>query len=270
MNPRTGALQAVAGIAWSPVQPPGLDDEDHHRQRGAERRHRRPVDDVPNPDVGDDRRLHAAERGRRGVRRHVPERVRGLLQLGVRPPRRQARGRPGWSPWPRSSASTRCRASPARWRARSRRPSTSATRWRWAPRPSARASCRPPRWRWPTSAATIAMGGRRPIPTLQAHQKPQFVRVISPTVAHEVEKMMVAVVEFGTGTSAEIPGVDGGRQDRHRRADRHTPRPGQSRRRTPTPGSSATPPSVIPRSWPGRYSPTRAPAGRRPRPRCAT
>jgi cell division protein FtsI/penicillin-binding protein 2 len=56
-------------------------------------------------------------------------------------------------------------------------------------------------------AATIAMGGRRPIPTLQAHQKPQFVRVISPAVAHEVEKMMVAVVDFGTGTSAQIPGV---------------------------------------------------------------
>jgi peptidoglycan glycosyltransferase len=56
-------------------------------------------------------------------------------------------------------------------------------------------------------AATIAMGGRRPIPTLQAHQKPQFVRVISPTVAHEVERMMVAVVDYGTGTAAAIPGV---------------------------------------------------------------
>ena len=51
------------------------------------------------------------------------------------------------------------------------------------------------------------MGGRRPIPTLQAHQKPQFVRVVSPAVAHEVEKMMVAVVDYGTGTSAQIPGV---------------------------------------------------------------
>jgi penicillin-binding protein A len=56
-------------------------------------------------------------------------------------------------------------------------------------------------------AATIAMGGRRPIPTLEAHQKPQFVRVISPAVAHDVEKMMVAVVQFGTGTAAQIPGV---------------------------------------------------------------
>jgi penicillin-binding protein A len=56
-------------------------------------------------------------------------------------------------------------------------------------------------------AATIAMGGRRPIPTLLAHQKPRFVRVTTPHVAHEVQQMMVAVVEFGTGTSAQIPGV---------------------------------------------------------------
>jgi cell division protein FtsI/penicillin-binding protein 2 len=56
-------------------------------------------------------------------------------------------------------------------------------------------------------AATIAMGGRRPIPTLLAHQRPRFVRVTSPRVAHEVQKMMIAVVDFGTGTAAQIPGV---------------------------------------------------------------
>ncbi len=56
-------------------------------------------------------------------------------------------------------------------------------------------------------AATIAMGGRRPIPTLLAHQPPRFVRVTSPAVAHEVERMMVAVVQYGTGTAAQIPGV---------------------------------------------------------------
>ncbi len=56
-------------------------------------------------------------------------------------------------------------------------------------------------------AATIAMGGRRPIPTLQADQPPKFVHVTSRHVAHEVEKMMIAVVQFGTGTSAQIPGV---------------------------------------------------------------
>jgi penicillin-binding protein A len=55
--------------------------------------------------------------------------------------------------------------------------------------------------------ATIAMGGRRPIPTVQAHQKPRFVRVTSRHVAHEVQQMMIAVVQFGTGVSAQIPGV---------------------------------------------------------------
>jgi hypothetical protein len=56
-------------------------------------------------------------------------------------------------------------------------------------------------------AATIAMGGRRPIPTLLAGLPPHFVRVTSPQVAGLVQRMMVAVVQFGTGTSAEIPGV---------------------------------------------------------------
>ena len=56
-------------------------------------------------------------------------------------------------------------------------------------------------------AATIAMGGRRPIPTLLAHQRPRFVRVISGHVAREVQQMMIAVVDYGTGTAAAIPGV---------------------------------------------------------------
>jgi peptidoglycan glycosyltransferase len=55
--------------------------------------------------------------------------------------------------------------------------------------------------------ATIAMGGRRPIPTLRAHRRPRFVHVTSAHVARLVQRMMVAVVEFGTGTSAQIPGV---------------------------------------------------------------
>jgi peptidoglycan glycosyltransferase len=56
-------------------------------------------------------------------------------------------------------------------------------------------------------AATIAMGGRRPIPTLRAGAPARFVRVTTPRVAHLVQRMMVAVVEFGTGTSASISGV---------------------------------------------------------------
>ena len=55
--------------------------------------------------------------------------------------------------------------------------------------------------------ATIAMGGRRPLPTLQANLPPKFVRVTSGHVAGEVQRMMVAVVDYGTGTAAAIPGV---------------------------------------------------------------
>ncbi len=56
-------------------------------------------------------------------------------------------------------------------------------------------------------AATIAMRGRRPIPTLIAHQEPRFADVTSARVAGLVQRMMVAVVEFGTGTVVQIPGV---------------------------------------------------------------
>jgi penicillin-binding protein A len=56
-------------------------------------------------------------------------------------------------------------------------------------------------------AATIAMRGKRPLPTLQADQPPHFVHVTSRRVAGQVEKMMVAVVQYGTGTPAQIPGV---------------------------------------------------------------
>ncbi|MGI8715234.1 MAG: penicillin-binding transpeptidase domain-containing protein [Solirubrobacteraceae bacterium] len=57
-------------------------------------------------------------------------------------------------------------------------------------------------------AATIAMGGRRPIPTLLAGQTPRFTRVTPAKIAHEVQQTMVAVVQFGTGVSAQIPGVE--------------------------------------------------------------
>ena len=56
-------------------------------------------------------------------------------------------------------------------------------------------------------AATIAMGGRRPIPTLLANQPPNFIPVTSRRVAGLVQRMMVAVVDFGTGTSAQITGI---------------------------------------------------------------
>ncbi len=57
------------------------------------------------------------------------------------------------------------------------------------------------------AAATIAMGGQRPIPTLLAHQPPRFTPVTSGLVAGLVQRMMVAVVQFGTGTADQISGV---------------------------------------------------------------
>ncbi|WP_249010110.1 penicillin-binding transpeptidase domain-containing protein [Conexibacter sp. DBS9H8] len=56
------------------------------------------------------------------------------------------------------------------------------------------------------AGATIANGGRRPLPTLLATAPPRFVTATTPQVAGEVQTMMQAVVSFGTGVSAQIPG----------------------------------------------------------------
>jgi penicillin-binding protein A len=55
--------------------------------------------------------------------------------------------------------------------------------------------------------ATIAMHGRRPVQTLQLGLRPRFIHVTSARVAAEVQEMMIAVVRYGTGTAAAIPGV---------------------------------------------------------------
>jgi cell division protein FtsI/penicillin-binding protein 2 len=57
-------------------------------------------------------------------------------------------------------------------------------------------------------AATIANGGKRPIPTLQLGTTPRFVPVTNKRVAHAVSQMMDAVVKNGTGTAAQISGVE--------------------------------------------------------------
>jgi peptidoglycan glycosyltransferase len=57
-------------------------------------------------------------------------------------------------------------------------------------------------------AAAVAMAGRRPIPTLRVGETPHFVRVTRPRVANEVARMMRAVVAYGTGTAAAIARAD--------------------------------------------------------------
>jgi Penicillin binding protein transpeptidase domain/Penicillin-binding Protein dimerisation domain len=57
-------------------------------------------------------------------------------------------------------------------------------------------------------AATIADGGRRPEPTFaMGAKRREAARATSPTVAHAIRRMMIAVVREGTGTAAAIPGV---------------------------------------------------------------
>ncbi|MGH2863576.1 MAG: penicillin-binding transpeptidase domain-containing protein [Solirubrobacteraceae bacterium] len=56
-------------------------------------------------------------------------------------------------------------------------------------------------------AATIADGGRRPLPSFRYGAHPRFVHVTSARIAGEVQAMMEAVVSEGTGTPAQIPGV---------------------------------------------------------------
>jgi beta-lactamase class D len=55
--------------------------------------------------------------------------------------------------------------------------------------------------------ATIADSGRRPLPTMLYGAHPRFVHVTSPEIAGEVQGMMEAVVSEGTGTAAQIPGI---------------------------------------------------------------
>jgi hypothetical protein len=58
-----------------------------------------------------------------------------------------------------------------------------------------------------TVAATIAERGRRPRPTLAYRPTARLDRVTSPRVARTVTRLMRAVVQTGTGTAAKIPGV---------------------------------------------------------------
>ena len=57
-------------------------------------------------------------------------------------------------------------------------------------------------------AQTIASGGVRIEPRLQAGRPPVRVRVTTPRVARTIGRMMTAVVDYGTGTAAAVPGIE--------------------------------------------------------------
>lgn len=56
-------------------------------------------------------------------------------------------------------------------------------------------------------AATIALVGRRPVPTFALVAPRRFPRVIPVAVARTVRALMRDVVSYGTGTAAQVPGV---------------------------------------------------------------
>ncbi len=56
-------------------------------------------------------------------------------------------------------------------------------------------------------AATIALVGRRPVPTFALVRPRRFPRVIPVRVARTIRRLMHEVVSYGTGVLAQIPGV---------------------------------------------------------------
>lgn len=57
-------------------------------------------------------------------------------------------------------------------------------------------------------AATIAADGRRPLPTLELGARPRFARATRPRIARQIARMMRAVVVDGTGGAAAIEGAE--------------------------------------------------------------
>ena len=132
------------------------DDHDDGRARGGDHQ---PAEDLSRAAEGRAGGRRPRERQRRVLRRHARRLLRQVVQLGLRPARRRSSAPSASSPPPSATASTRRRTSPARPRARSRPPARSATTWRSARRPSARAACRRRRCRWRRSRRPSACAG---------------------------------------------------------------------------------------------------------------
>ena len=260
LDSRNGDVRALAGQAFSAPQPPGLDLQDDHDDRGAGEGRRLPRRRIRNHRRGQRRRPLHRKRQRRVLRRQLPRSLCRVLQRRLRPARARRSATTNWSKTPNGSASTR------------RRRST---------RPRIVAEVDPEESTIPTEigdeldlgvsaigqgevlatplqmasvAQTIANGGVREPTSIVANEKlrPEAkpVRVMSKKIADELTELMIGVVTGGTGTAGRDPRGPGRRQDRHRRA-----RPPARAKRTPntpssarTPGSPPSPPQKK-RSW---------------------
>ena len=166
LDPRTGEIRALAGIAFSAPQPPGstfkIVTATAALEAGAvQARARRSRSSRRRPSTAWSSRTRTASSAAGRFRdsfAHSCNSVFAPLGREARRPAPRGRGRC-------ATAGTRPRRCPARHRARSRRPRRSHARSRSAPPRSARARCWPPRSGWPPWRRRSASRGVRLEPT---------------------------------------------------------------------------------------------------------
>ena len=176
---RRGAGARRARLLGAPAA--GLDLQDHHRDRGARRRHRQAVRRVPGRVLELRDRPRDPQRPRRALRRHLRRELRQLVQHGLRPARGRARRRQAGRDrravrLQRAAAAVRPGDDgadrPAR---RARSPRTSPRASRPASRRSARARSWRRRWRWRRSrrrSPTAACACRPRSPATPSSRRP--------------------------------------------------------------------------------------------------
>ena len=208
LDPRNGEIRALAGIAFSAPQPPGSTFKLVTTAAALEQRLVKPSTEFPVETHATHRRRRARERERRVLRGQLPQLVRPLLQLGVRPARASKIGAPalvemaerfGWNA-PADHAGRGAEHAPAG-RARSRRRSSSRRQRSGSSRRSPRRS------QMASVAQAIASHGVRHPPDAQRRERTAETRVVRRRIARTIGSLMVDVVEYGTGTAAAIPGV---------------------------------------------------------------
>ena len=103
-------------------------------------------------------------------------------------------------------------------------------------------------------AQTIAADGVRRDPTLVPDQAARGVRVTSAKVAHTVERLMIGVTDYGTGTAANLEPVRVAGKTGTAELEDTTDDEAE-----PVPGEEAPPPGYDTDAWFTAYAPTRNP-----------